>query len=210
MIVLTLSTGCQSLPESWVDNLSTLPGFRDPASPGPAAAVGTVSNPLTIPVSDHNFVWNQIVDSVDDYFDIKSERRVQVLGNVLMEGRIETHPLPGATILEPWRWDSIPGFQRDHASLQSIRRTATVRVIPSGSNYSIEVIVEKELEDVERPAHSTPGSATPRHDSSIVRIENVDPNAPRTLGWIPQGRDAELEAEMIQDIYARLTNTPDE
>lgn len=204
-MTLTLS-GC-SLWDHSEDPIQILPTAYDPAQPGPPAAVGTVPNPLQVQVTDREFVWNQIVDAVDDYFEIKSERRVQILGNVLMEGRVETHPLPGATMLEPWRHDSVPGFQLDHATLQSVRRTATVRVVPMGNNYAIEVVVQKDLEDVDRPAHSTPGAATPRHDGSLVREENISAVSSRTLGWLPQGRDTELEAEILTDIYRRLTST---
>ena len=83
---------------------------------------------MTLPVTDPEFFWNQLVDAVDDYFDVKMERRVQQIGAVITEGRIETHPQPGATVQEPWRRDSVSGYQRWHATAQSIRRTATVRV----------------------------------------------------------------------------------
>ena len=149
-------------------------------------------------------MWDQIVDTVDDYFEIAREQRVQNLEGVITEGRLETHPLPGATVFEPWRLDSTPGFETVHASLQSVRRQATIRVVPVSTGYSLHVIVRKELEDVDRPAFSTPGSTLPRHDGSIVRADGELDEEPLTLGWIGVGRDAELEQVMIQHIRGRL------
>ena len=184
------------------------PNFADPAQVAPPATA--IPNPLTVPVQDADFVWNQIVDTLDDYFDIRTERRVQMTGGILHEGRVETHFMPGASLLEPWRWDSTRGFEKLHATTQSLRRRAIVRVIPIGNGYSVHVIVEKELEDVDRPAHATPGSAMPRHDGSLIRSTKNDDNdefeGPQTLGWIPLGRDTSLENEMLQELYGRLFN----
>jgi hypothetical protein len=197
-------SGCR-----WVQRVDfsqlAFPNFPDPAQVAPPAS--SVSNPLSVPVQDAEFVWNQIVDLVDDYFDIRSERRVQMIGGVLTEGRIESHYMPGASILEPWRADSTRGFERLHATTQSVRRRAIVRVIPDGPRYSIQVTVEKELEDVDRPAYATPGSAAPRHDGTLVRTAQNSARGPQTLGWIPLGRDMSLETEMLQELYARLFNT---
>ena len=34
-----------------------------------------LANPMMVTVSDSEFLWNQIVDTVEDYFRIKSEQR---------------------------------------------------------------------------------------------------------------------------------------
>lgn len=202
--ITVLLTGCQFVQGIDLSQLA-FPNFPDPAQV--AAPANALPNPLTVQVRDAEFTWNQIVDTVDDYFDIKAENRVQMLGGIMTEGRIETHYMPGATLLEPWRWDSTPGFEKLHATTQSLRRRAIVRVVPNAQSYAIQVIVEKELEDVDRPAHATPGSATPRHDGSLVRTVNDQIRGPRSLGWIPLGRDVSLETEMLQELYARLFNT---
>ena len=64
-------------------------------------------NPLFVPVSNQDWAWEQIVDVVDDYFRIERENRVQLVGNVVTEGRIDTFPQVGATWLEPHRPDSV-------------------------------------------------------------------------------------------------------
>jgi hypothetical protein len=162
-------------------------------------------NPVFVPVSDHELVWQQVVDAVDDYFQIEREERVRIAGGVITEGRIETVPLPGATIFEPWRLDSTRGYEKLHATLQSIRRRASIRVMPVASGYSIEVAVFKELEDVDRPENSTIGESALRHDGSLVRLDDEDREEESiTLGWIALGRDPTLEQEILANIKSRL------
>jgi hypothetical protein len=125
-------------------------------------------------------------------------------GGVVTDGLIETFPVTGATCLEPWRRDSTHGFEKLHATYQSIRRRATVRVSPSTGGYSVEIAVYKELEDVAQPEHARVGAATVRHDGSLVRNELNAIAGPATLGWIPQGRDATLEQRMLAELRGRL------
>jgi hypothetical protein len=181
-----------------------LPSLHGPLSSVPVGAGYAVENPVFVPVDDHEFVWNQVVDTIDDYFQIEREERVRIVGGVITEGRIETVPQSGATIFEPWRRDSTRGYEKLHATLQSIRRRASVRVMPVASGYSIEVAVFKELEDVNRPAHSTVGELTPRHDGSLVQGDQEHEETTVALGWIALGRDATLEQEILANLRSRL------
>jgi hypothetical protein len=177
--------------------------------PGPPHPEGTpTANPLRVTGVDREFLWNQLVDTVDDYFQIDYERRVQTIGGVVTEGQIETHYLPGATAMEPWRWDSASDFELAHATLQSIRRRASIRAVPVGGGLDVYVAVFKEQEDVDYPAQVTPGSSTPRHDVSLGRTVRTTLPAQRTLGWMPQGRDAALEQEILHELYGRLYESP--
>ena len=166
--------------------------------------VQMAENPLFVPAMDREFLWNQTVDAVDDYFRIEREERVRLIAGVLTEGRIDTFPLSGSTILEPWRKDSTPGYEKIHATLQSIRRRATVRVIPTEGGYLLDVAVQKELEDLDKPEHATAGGATLRYDGSLVRQEGAAGRFSVSQGWIPIGRDASLEQRMLADISERL------
>lgn len=181
--------------------IPSLHGLHGSAPSGP---VTVLENPLYVPVDDHEFVWNQVVDCIDNYFQIQREERVRFVGGVITEGRIETVPLAGATIFEPWRKDSTRGYEKLHATLQSIRRHASVRVMPVAAGYSIEVAVFKEVEDVNRPEQSTVGALTHRHDGSLVRTEDEVEETSITLGWIALGRDPTLEQEILADIQSRL------
>jgi hypothetical protein len=171
---------------------------------GDVAGAGGIQNPMFIPAVDRELLWNQTVDAVDDYFRIEREDRVRQIGGVLTAGRIDTFPTTGSTIFEPWRGDSTPGYEKIHATLQSIRRRATVRVIPVEGGYLLDVVVQKELEDLDKPEHATAGGATLRHDGTIVRQQGPPGRYSVTLGWIPIGRDVTLEQRILDDVAARL------
>jgi hypothetical protein len=169
-----------------------------------AAGPPVLENPLFIPAGDRELLWNQTVDAVDDYFRIEREERVRLIGGVLTEGRIDTFPTIGSTVFEPWRRDSTPGYEKVHATLQSIRRRATVRVIPIEGGSLLDVVVQKELEDLDKPQHATAGGSTLRHDGTIVRQEGAPGRYSVTLGWIPIGRDVTLEQQILAHVSARL------
>ena len=173
--------------------------------PPAGAVLALEENPLFTPVADREFVWHQVVDTIDNHFQIAREEPVRLIGGVLSEGRLETVPLVGSTYLEPWHTDSTPGFERLHATLQSVRRQATVRVIPTEGGFLIEVTVIKELEDVDRPERATVGGATLRHDGSLVRREGGIEGGPVTLGWIPLGRDQALEQRILLELRGRIS-----
>ena len=164
-----------------------------------------IPNPLELPPMDDQFVWSQVVDTVDDYFRISREQPVQNSNNFLLDGRVETSYRAGASVLEPWRKDSTAGFEALQSTLQSIRRKATVIVRPRGAGYTVEVIVQKDLEDTDRTQYSTETTATRRHDGTVVRHDSRAGDSPQTLGWISLGRDTSLEQRILRDIFQRVT-----
>ena len=89
-----------------------------------------VSNPSRVGPLDPEFLWFQIVDAVDDYFRIQSEQWVRRDNVQWLEGRLTTYPEVSGTSLEPWRREAARGFERLQSTVQTIRRTATVRVVP--------------------------------------------------------------------------------
>jgi hypothetical protein len=81
-------------------------------------------------------------------------------------------------------------------------------VLPDGAGYTIEIAVEKELEDLPRPERATAGAATFRNDGSISSSRNEKENWDRVRSstrWIPLGRDPPLEQRMLAEMHARLT-----
>lgn len=175
-------------------------------TPGGGPVAPLVANPLFIPVTDRDFLWDQLIDTVDDHFRIQREERVKLVGDILTEGAFETVPAVAATYLEPWRTDSPHGYERLHATLQSIRRRATARVTPTEGGYLVDLAVFKELEDVDRPEQSSAGGAVIRHDGSLIRQKDRLYGGPVTLGWIPMGRDAAFEQRLLGDLQARVAN----
>lgn len=197
----------------------TIIGPGGPTLPGPPPSP---SNAVVIPPLDAEAIWMKMVDVADDYFKVQSEQRVVFANGVPTEGRIDTYPQTGATLLEPWRRDSVGFRERLESTLQSIRRTATMRLIPDPAGWRIEVTVNKELENLPRPMRATTGAASFRNDDSLYRYGTPLPtlgqqigDAPRpvasptpTIGWIPLGRDPLLEQKMLEKLVGRLGVTP--
>ncbi len=165
-------------------------------------SIDDLPNPLPVPLCNPQFVMDEISDVLDDYFRISREQRMRVIDSVLTEGWIETHPRIGSSIAEPWFGDSQPGFEKLHATLQTVRRFAKIRVVPSQDQYWIDVQVYKELEDLPRPVGSGVTGQELRHDNSINQDEDLW-YQPANKGWIPLGRDIALEQAILAKIAAR-------
>jgi len=174
-------------------------------APAPPMAI---QNPLFIPAGDRDALWDHVVDAVDNYFDIEREERVKLVGNYLTVGRLDTIPSSSATYLEPWRRDTVSQFDRLESTLQSIRRRATVQVVPAEGGYLVDVTVYKELEDVPRPDYAPVASAVFRNTTSVERYE--PPVGPQVtpVGWISQGRDPGLEYRILESIAVRAGPQP--
>jgi hypothetical protein len=195
LVALTVVAGCYQ---------PITVGAPGPIVPG-AVAPPAVQNPVFIPAADSDVFWEMLVDVLDNYFRIAHEDRVRQVGDVLTEGRIETYPKTGATVLEPWRKDSVGRFQRWESTLQTIRRRAQARVIPSAGGFLVEVQVEKEQEALDRPEQATAASAGLRLGESIDRQPAIGLGEdPHTLGWIPLGRDVILEQTILMELTRRL------
>jgi len=191
-----------------VDPLTASPYVADELPPGAPPIVDASeggSSRIHVPVANRDWTWEQIVDVVDDYFRIERERQVQVVGDVVTEGRIDSFPEVSGTILEPHRSDSVGRFNRWESTFQTIRRRAAVRVIPDATGYLVDVCVEKELEDLPRPEHATAGAAVFRYDDSLPSPERGVSRTRLSRSWINLGRDPALERRMLSDIQERLT-----
>jgi len=207
-----------------LDPLAPLPpgtviGPGGPVLPGPPPQP---QSSVVIPPLDAEIVWQQMVDTVDDFFKIQAEQRVVFSGGIPAEGRIDTYPQTGATLLEPWRGDSVGFRERLESTLQSIRRSGSMRLIPDPAGWRIEAVVLKELENLPRPMRATAGGASFRNDDSLYRygtplptlgqqvgdqprpVANPTPN----IGWIPLGRDPLLEKKMLGKVLGRLGIAP--
>ena len=169
-----------------------------------AAESPKIENPMTVPIRDRDFLWSILVNTVEDYFPIQSEERIQLVGNTLTEGYLKTAPSDAATMFEPWRKDNVAGFDQLHATLQTIQRQAEVYIRPTREGFRIEVIVHKLLEDLPRPEYSTIGGATLQHSASHTRPQQANGDKQTRLGWIPQGRDVALEQAILQDLQQRM------
>ena len=179
LLGLVLSTGCAGLRG------------RQP----PPVAAQTV-NSVFIANNDQEFVWERIVDVVHDYFEISRENR--------LDGIIETKPLVGAGILEPWHHDSVGLDNRLEASLQSIRRRGFVNVTPAQGGYLVSVEVFKEQEDVTTTPDKSAGNSTFQENRPLQRDLTLVVGDASPTGWIALGHDQALEAKMLKQIQQRL------
>ncbi len=165
-------------------------------------------NPVFVQARDPIILWENLVDVVDNYFKIASESPVRDLGGVVTEGKLDTRPKIGATLLEPWHRDSADQYSRLEATLQTIRRRAEVQVSPREGGYWVSVLVFKELEDLAAPTGATTSSATFRNDSTLNRVESPIGEAEVHAGWISLGRDTALEQRIVEEIGARFGVVP--
>jgi hypothetical protein len=177
--------GCSSGPSGWrAPSVSRIFGERK-------------SNPLPVPSSDFEKIWNKTVAVVDKYFDIESENR--------LSRTIRTQPQMGATVLEPWALDSTTIQDRIEASLQTIRRAAIIHVDPGPSGgYLVKVEVYKFLEDLAKPDRQPAGRAVFYNDFPVNRVREIVGPVPAPLGWIAQGRDGDLEQAILTGIHDAL------
>jgi hypothetical protein len=215
ILVALMLCGCHSFQTEPVAVSPATMGTPDPIGPAflapgqLAASAPSASKSIVIPVTNEDYAWEVIVDVVDDYFDIDQENRVQVVGNVVTEGRIETFPQVGATMLEPNRLDSVGRYNLVESTFQSVRRRGEVRVVPQQGGWLVDVIVYKEFEDLARPENSNAGAATFRFDNSISsRLDEGVSRTKLSQFWIPLGRDCEIETQMLLDIQDRIANPP--
>jgi len=189
-LLLAAVSGCISA-QPWAEQIA------------PPVAV-LYDNPMTIPAQDPQQLWEIVADVVDDYFRIEREEPIRVAGTTLTEGRLSTFPEVGSTIFEPWRHDSADPYEKLESTLQSIRRRAVVRVIPAPTGYLVDVAVFKQLEEVDRPAHASAGSATFRHDNTLTRVVNPLGEPEINKGWVEVGRDRALEQRILAQLRQRL------
>ena len=196
MLALLVSIGCHHF---WPKNFGPPPPVTVP-----------VSNPAHVGAVDPTFMWQQIVDTVDDYFRVASEQPPRLENETWIEGRLRSYPEVSGTLFEPWRRDTTRGYERIQSTFQTVRRTATVRVVPEVTGYLIDVHVIKEQEDIDKPQFANAGISS---QGSVGTDSNVDNQndyqstpTPSTLGWYEIGRDRELEQRIMENILGRITN----
>ena len=192
IVMMLCLTGCRAFSNSDAANQ-------------PQLVAQEIQNPVQIPMLDRFLVMDEISYEIDDYFRVAREEQIRIVDSVMTEGWIETWPRIGSTVLEPWRHDSTRGFEKLHASLQTVRRQAKVRIIPTGDSYSIDVKVFKELEDNPNPVRGAVSGKYLRHDNALdVGFE--DPwRSKQNDGWISMGRDVSLEQQILANIVRRLS-----
>src|SRR5262249_34496267 len=149
--------------------------------------------PLGASQTSYRKVFEQVIDVVDDYFDIAESN--------MYAGLIRTHPrvAPG---LEQFFKPGSPDFdQRLLATLQSIRHYAVVKIDgPRDGGYGVDVKVFNERENVGPPLRAPAGAAAFRSDPTVDGQYEVIEEMPHSGGWIPIGEDVKMEQEILARI----------
>ena len=165
-------------------------------------------NPVFVPVPDPEVLHNALVDVVDDHFRIEREERVRVVDNTLTMGVIVSWFEMSSTIAEPWRSDTVSFYDKLESTFQTYRRKAEVYMVPTQGGFNVEIRVFKDLEDVPKPQNATAGSAMLRNEVSQINVRIPVTQQVTVTGWIPQGRDPNLEQKMISQLFVRLGLEP--
>jgi hypothetical protein len=177
-------------------------------APPPVATL--YQNPSFVANPSYEVVWDQVSDVMSGYFRIQNEQPVRVVGNMFTEGRLDTYPQGGATLLEPQRRDSVGTYNRWESTLQTIQRKAHVRVQadPAQGGFLVEVVVDKELEALPKPERTSVGATSFLSETPPRGTGTIEPTTLQPSDWIPQGRDVALEQAILAEIHQRLAPGP--
>ena len=159
----------------------------------PMAPAGGAS---TIQIADNqrDFLWERAVVVLNrNHFQVSRESK--------LEGIIETAYRGGSGLLEPWNPDSVGLSNRMESSLQSIRRKVTVSMLSAATGTtSLNVRVDKELEDVPGIAATYEGGATFSESQPLNRDLSQVVGQTGPSRWISIGRDPLLERKLLAEI----------
>ena len=187
--LMASQAGCSSGPSTWTWSAPSFAHLFEVREP--------LRNPLTVPSTDFETVWNKTVMVVSKYFPIASENR--------LAGTIRTESQLTGTLVEPWSSDSATFRDRLEATLQTYRKFALVRVEPSPTGgYLVRVEVMKELEDIAKPVSQPAGRAVFYNDFPVNRTQEIVGPVPAPMGWISEGRDTNMEQVILSGIHDAL------
>ena len=168
-------------------------GLSGCVGPQISAMPETIQNPVFVPASDYNIVWENAVD-------VMHSLQLPIQRESKLDGIIETDYKVGSGLLEPWHKDAVTMADRLEGSFQSIRRRAAMSITPAQGGFLVGVEVVKELEHPDKLIINSPGHSTFQENTPLQRDLNVVIGPSTPDGWIHQGRDPGLE----QSILARL------
>lgn len=158
-----------------------------------------VENPVLVSpgqptASSYREVFEKCVEVLDDYFDLNTPNPY--------EGRITTKPRVAPGYEQFWKGGNPDPRLRLLATFQSTRQTATVEIrAGERGGYLVYVVVDKELEDVPRPARATIGNAVFQEAPTVDRqVEVVTPETAGNRAWIRTGRDYAFEQQILRRI----------
>lgn len=184
--------GCATAPP--VDNPTAL---RRPGPLGPDCENPVLVSPGHPTGVSYREVFEKCIDVMDDYFPIVSANPYA--------GQIVTGPRIAPGYEQVWRGGNPDPRERLLATFQTIRQTAVVNVrIGERGGYTVEVVVEKELEDLARPSRQSVGAVFQEAPTVDRQLEVVGPAAitPSGTSWFRVGRDFAFEQQLLRRIQS--------
>ncbi|MBY0513232.1 MAG: hypothetical protein K2P78_04885 [Gemmataceae bacterium] len=184
-----------------VTGCATAPPLDNPLQVRTPAA-DCVENPVLVSPgvptgTSYKEVFEKCVDVLNDYFVLREANPYS--------GRIVAFPRIAPGYEQPWKAGNPDPRERLLATLQTIRQTAVIEVRTAdrgGGGYLVSVLVEKELEDLPRPALARFGAAvfqeTPTVDRQVIEV--VGPATSPDRGWYKVGRDFAFEQLLLDRI----------
>ena len=186
------AAGCASLPP--LDNPALIRSGPD-ATENPVLLAPGQPTP-----EGYEEIYNRVLDSLDDYFEIKPASRYS--------GVVETLPRLAPGYEQPWRITTPDARQRLLATFQTMRHTAVAKIwAGERGGYRVSIEVYKELENLGTPV-ITASSTTIFRDSATVDRRSEVIAGPRSAEtqWIPAGpaphRDFAFEQIILRKIQA--------
>jgi hypothetical protein len=123
-------------------------------------------------------------------------------------GLLETFPLTSAQWFEFWRDDVVGSEARAESSLQTIRRTVTLRML-STRNNECHLLCAVTVERLSSPPTIVAGRMRARDlfGRSISGMPALNPDEPEKntkVQWVFLGDDPDLESDILHKIAARV------
>lgn len=137
-------------------------------------------------------VFDKCLDVIDDYFEIVAADPYA--------GKIVTKPRIAPGYEQIWKGGNPDARDRLLATFQTIRQTAAVTIrTGERGGYLIEVVVDKELEDLPRPTRATIGSAVFQEAPTVDRQTDIVGPATTKVNrdWFRIGRDYAFEQMLL-------------
>ena len=139
------------------------------------------------------------------------------------QGLVRTRPLRGAQLFEFWRSDNASAYDRAEANLQSVRRSAELRVTEEAGDrrpetggasslqptaYGLRVECDVSVQRLSLPPNEVTGTSEAYriHSASVPTLQRIElsPQQQRAMAWIDLGKDPDLAARILARVEQRL------
>ena len=139
----------------------------------------------------------------DNYFRLDRQDR--------LAGVLTTHPETTANWFELWRPQPQSAFLWLEANAGTIQRQATVRLEPIAGepgSYDIGVEVQRLRYSLQERQIDNSAAAMRLYSDAAPTTEGRMERASQTAYWIPLGRDALAEQQLLESIVTRYSRMP--